>query len=53
MTREEMMEKLENLEHDRWLMDMIDRWLPCDWERVRELDNEILDLKRKLKALED
>ncbi len=51
MIREELMEKLEKLEYDRFLMDMIDRWLPCDWERVHELDGEIKAVKRALAEL--
>lgn len=52
MTRQELEMKLEKLEHNRFLMDMIDRWLPKDWERVRELDREICETKKALKEIE-
>lgn len=48
MTRQELMEKLEKLEYQRFLVDMIDRWLPKDWERARELDSEINAIKKAL-----
>jgi hypothetical protein len=48
MTRTELKERLEKLEHERFLMDMIDRWLPCDWERVNNLNREIVETKKML-----
>ena len=48
MTRKELMEKLEKLEYQRFLVDMIDRWLPKDWERARELDHQIHEVKMAL-----
>lgn len=51
MTRKELMEKLEKLEYSRFLVDMIDRWLPKDWERARELDKEISEVRKILNAM--
>lgn len=51
MTRKELIEKKEKLEHDLFLMDMIDRWLPCDWERVHELNAELRTVKKALAEL--
>lgn len=51
MTRQELEARLESLEYSRFLVDMIDRWLPKDWERARELDHEISEVRTALKAL--
>lgn len=51
MTREELMERKEKLENDLFLMDMIDRWLPCDWERVHKLNTELREVKKALAEL--
>lgn len=49
MTKTEIKERLEKLEYQRFLVDMIDRWLPKDWEEAHKLDVEIHELKKLLK----
>ena len=44
----ELKERLEKLENNLFIMNMIDRWTYEDRKRVSELEREIDEIKREL-----
>lgn len=48
MTKEEMKQRLEKLEDERFLLEMKDRWDAKDFETDRMYGREIRELKREI-----
>lgn len=46
---EELLSKLEDLEHREFLVQMIDHWSADDYRADRELHQEIMKTKKELK----
>jgi len=44
----ELRERLERLENNLFMMNMIDRWTSADRKRVAELEREIDEIRREL-----
>ena len=53
MTMVEMKEQLKALEYERFLLDMKDRWLPCDKEEDLRLGLEIKALRKSLAEMSE
>lgn len=48
MTKVEMKKRLEELENERFFLEMKDRWNAKDFETDRMYRNEIRELKKKI-----
>lgn len=48
MTKEEMKQRLEKLEKERFLLEMKDRWNAKDYDIDRQYRNEIRELKKEI-----
>ena len=49
MTKQEIEEKIEELENQSFLLDMKDHWTPNDFAKSSHLFNQILELKKRFK----
>ena len=48
MTKEEIEAKIEDLKESIFYLDMKDRWSNDDYTRSRQMNMELIDLKKKL-----
>lgn len=51
-TREEITRRIEQVENNAFYLNMKDRWTRQDFQRMRDYDNELRELRRELEEAE-
>ena len=52
MTKNEIIEKIDNVKTSRFYLSMKDRWTDKDFEQMRKYNDEIWRLERQLQKME-
>ena len=52
MTKQEIIDRIEKIEDNKFYLNMKDRWTNADWAKIREYDRELWKLQEQLKEFE-